>query len=175
MRIHIFGTAVLNGSLAHQLNLKVVVSINTRTSIKGTSLPTDGGPLGTSLVDILAGTAIGMFLLPFPTFQSLRILPESVMGLDSVHHRTDIYGPDASVYNPHRWDNNWKPDTWTYMPFNRGMRSCLGKSLALMEVKFVLCRVLQAFSSIELLEKIGDSTVSVPADKARSMQTKIAF
>ena len=97
------------------------------------------------------------------------------MGLDSVHHRTDIFGPDASIYNPHRWDNNWKPETWTYLPFNRGTRPCLGKSLSLMEVKFVLCRLLQAFGSIEWMEKVGDDMVPVAAAKAKPMKTKMAF
>jgi cytochrome P450 len=96
------------------------------------------------------------------------------MGLDSVHRRTDIFGPDANIFNPHRWGDNWKPDTWTYFPFNRGPRSCVGKNLAMMEVKFVLCRLLQAFSRIEMVEKIGKDMVVVK-NGAKKIQTKMAF
>jgi cytochrome P450 len=96
------------------------------------------------------------------------------MGLDSVHRCTDLYGADANKFNPHRWDDKWKPDAWTYFPFNRGARPCLGKSLALVEVKFVLCRLLQAFSSIEMVEKVGDKVVAVQAGENK-IQTKMAF
>jgi cytochrome P450 len=97
------------------------------------------------------------------------------MGLDSVHHRTDLHGPDASEFKPHRWDNNWKPDTWSFYPFNRGNRMCLGKNLAVMEVKFVLCRLVQAFGSIEMVETVGDKVVVVDAGAKKKMQTKMAF
>ncbi|ORY03309.1 cytochrome P450, partial [Clohesyomyces aquaticus] len=100
-----------------------------RTALKDTSLPTGGGATGTSPVGILAGKSI-------------------IIILDSVHRRTDIFGPDASIFNPHRWDNKWKPN-WTTYPFNRGVRVCLGKSLALTEVNFVLFGLLQAFKRIE--------------------------
>jgi hypothetical protein len=56
------------GVLHITLKLKIAVGINTRTALKDTSLPTGGGPLGSSPVGILAGTTTGMFLLPFPTF-----------------------------------------------------------------------------------------------------------
>ena len=96
------------------------------------------------------------------------------MGLDSVHRRTDIYGPDANEYKPHRWDAR-KPDTWSYFPFNRGPRSCLGKNIATMEVKFTLCRLLQAFSSIQLVSKVGDAVVPVDVQSSPPMKTKMAF
>ncbi len=97
------------------------------------------------------------------------------MAFDSVHRRTDLWGADANLFNPHRWDENWKPDTWTYYPFNRGVRVCLGKSLAVMEVKFVLCRLIQAFGSIEMVEKVGDNVVVVNVEKRKRIQTKMAF
>jgi cytochrome P450 len=97
------------------------------------------------------------------------------MALDSVHRRSDTYGSDANDFNPHRWDNGWKPDTWTFYPFNRGTRVCLGKNLAVMEVKFVLCRLVQAFSSIELVEKVNDKVVVVDAEQREKIKTKMAF
>lgn len=146
----------LNSVVLETMRVHTSVGINTRTALKDTSLPTGGGPDGKSSVGVLAGTTI-------------------IMGLDSVHRRTDLYGPDANEYNPRRWDANRKPDTWWYFPFNRGQRSCLGKNMALMEVKFALCRLLQAFSSIELVEKIGDKVVPVDVENSPSMKTKMAF
>jgi cytochrome P450 len=97
------------------------------------------------------------------------------MGLDSVHSRTDLYGPDAEAFKPHRWNDNWKPDTWSFYPFNRGHRICLGKNLAAVEVKFVLCRLVQAFGSIEMVKTVGDKLVVVDAWAREKMQTKMAF
>ncbi|KAF2108102.1 cytochrome P450 [Lophiotrema nucula] len=147
---------LLNGVVQETMRLHSSVGMNSRTALKDTTLPTGGGSKGTSPVGILAGTIV-------------------VMGLDSVHRRPDLFGPDAHVFDPHRWDNKWKPDPWTYYPFNRGARICLGKSLALMEVKFVLCRLLQAFNNIEWVKKVGEEVVVVDVKKEEGIQTKMAF
>jgi len=52
---------------------------------------------------------------------------------------------------------------------------CLGKNLAVMEVKFVLCRLVQAFGSIEIVETIGDKVVVVDTGAKEKMPTKMAF
>lgn len=39
----------------------------------------------------------------------------------------------------------------------------------------MLCRLVQAFSSIELVEKVGEEVVVVNAEKAETMKTKMAF
>ncbi|KAF1974065.1 cytochrome P450, partial [Bimuria novae-zelandiae CBS 107.79] len=147
---------LLNSVVLETMRLHTSVGVNIRSALKDTSLPTGGGPAGTSPVGIPAGTTV-------------------IMGLDSVHRRTDLYGPDANKYNPHRWDSGRKPDTWAYFPFNRGPRSCLGKNMATMEVKFALCRLLQAFSSIELVEKVGEEVVPVDVKNSPPMKTRIAF
>ena len=92
-----------------------------------------------------------------------------------MHRRVDLYGPTANEFDPHRWDNNWKPDKWAFYPFNHGTRTCIGKNLAVMEVKYVLCRLFQAFSNIELVEKVGNEVVVVKAEAKRTMRTKMAF
>lgn len=147
---------LLNSVVLETMRLHTSVGINIRTALKDTSLPTGGGPAGTAPVGIPAGTSV-------------------IMGLDSVHRRTDIYGADANKFQPNRWSGNRKPDTWSYFPFNRGTRSCLGKNMAIMEVKYALCRLLQAFSSIELLEKVGDGFSKVDLEKCPPMKTKMAF
>jgi hypothetical protein len=44
-----------------------------------------------------------------------------------------------------------------------------------MEVKFVLCRLVQAFGSIEMVETIGDKVIVVDAGAKEKMKTKMAF
>lgn len=43
-----------------------------------------------------------------------------------------------------------------------------------MEVKFVLCRLVQAFSRIDLVEEVDGQSVVVDAGK-KEMKTKLAF
>jgi cytochrome P450 len=97
------------------------------------------------------------------------------MGLDSVHRRPSTYGSDAHLFNPHRWDNNWKPDPWSYFPFNRGQRICLGKNLALMQTKYVLCRLVQAYSKIQWVQTIDEKVRVVNGEKRKEgIRTKLA-
>jgi hypothetical protein len=49
---------------------------------------------------------------------------------------------------------------------------CLEQNLAVVEIKFVLK---QDFSSIEMVEKVGDQVVVVDAAKTEKIQAKIAF
>ena len=48
----------------------------------------------------------------------------------SVYHmqrREDLYGSDALVFRPERWDEPQLADIkWGYLPFNGGPRVCLG-------------------------------------------------
>lgn len=150
------GLDLLNSVALETMRLHTSVGINVRSALKDTSLPTGGGPAGTSPVGILAGTTV-------------------IMGLDSVHRRIDIYGPDADEYKPHRWDAGRRPETWAYYPFNRGPRSCLGKNMALMVVKFALCRLLQEFGKIELMEGMGMDSAVIDATTAPRIKTKMAF
>ena len=50
----------------------------------------------------------------------------------------------------------------------------MGKGLAVMEVKFVLCRLVQAFSRIEMVAEVDGKVVVVDAKK-KGMKTKMAF
>lgn len=147
---------LLDAVVIETMRIHSSVGLNLRTALRDTSLPTGGGPSGTMPVGIPKGTNV-------------------LMGLDSVHRRNDIFGPDAKEFNPQQWSSGRKPDTWTYFPFNRGPRSCLGKNLATMEVKYALCRLIQAFSVIELVEKIGEKVTAVNTEKHPVMKTKLAF
>ncbi len=65
-----------------------------------------------------------------------------------MHRRKDIYGPDADVFNPDRWDEGLRPG-WGYLPFNGGPRICVGQIFALTEASYTIVRLLQEFGGIE--------------------------
>ena len=78
-----------------------------------------------------------------------------------MHRRHDLYGDDAEDFKPERWLDG--PDGqkglrvgWEYLPFNGGPRICLGQQFALMEVYYLVVKLVRAFESIEACDK--DST-----------------
>ena len=47
-----------------------------------------------------------------------------------MHRRTDIFGPDATVFRPDRWENgalDHLEGTFAYFPFHGGRRVCPGR------------------------------------------------
>lgn len=57
------------------------------------------------------------------------------------------YFDDPSVFNPDRWDPKGRhaSESFSFIPFSAGFRSCIGKYLALMETKIILIKFLNAF------------------------------
>ena len=88
--------------------------MNTRSALKTTTLPNGGGPDGTSPILVRKGEAVGYCVY-------------------AMHRRQDIYGHDAHLFRPSRWENGNKdePDLsnvgWAYLPFNGGPRICPGR------------------------------------------------
>ena len=96
------------------LRLYPSVPVNSRSALKTTTLPTGGGPDGTSPVLVRKGEAVGYCVY-------------------AMHRRKDIYGEDADSFRPSRWDPdnkegpNLKGVGWGYLPFNGGPRVCPGR------------------------------------------------
>jgi cytochrome P450 len=95
------------------LRLYPPVPVNTRTALRTTVLPTGGGPDRKSPVLIPKGTAVAFSVY-------------------TLHRRPDLYGMDAELFRPERWDedmplgHNDTTAKWGYLPFNGGPRICLG-------------------------------------------------
>ena len=90
------------------LRLYPPVPINTRFCKQATTLPRGGGPDGQSPILVREGMPVA----------------------DSVYHmhrRRDLYGDDAGIFRPERWDGAELADIkWGYLPFNGGPQLCLG-------------------------------------------------
>jgi cytochrome P450 len=135
------------------LRLYPPVPVNTRTATQNTVLPTGGGLDGRSPVLVPKGSSVALSIY-------------------SMHRRPDLYGMDAALFRPERWEEDmpFKHDPvrakWSYIPFHSGPRSCPGSmfvrivhrilltnstgDFALTEAGYTVVRLLQTFSSIEL-------------------------
>ena len=77
------------------LRIYPVVAANSRTANKDTTLPRGGGPDGKSKIFIPKGTQVEY---------SVYVM----------HHRKDIWGPDAEEFIPERWEG--RRVGWEYLP-----------------------------------------------------------
>ena len=70
---------------------------------------------------------------------------EIMMPIMAVHHDAEVWGADATEFNPGRFadDGDWPRQQMAFMPFGGGGRVCIGQNLALIEAKVALALVLQ--------------------------------
>lgn len=123
----------LQWCLNETLRLFPVVPLDGRRALKDTTLPVGGGPDGTSPVYVRKGQQVDY---------SVYVM----------HRRKDLWGPDADVFKPERWDG--RRSGWEYLPFNGGPRICIGQQFALTEAGYVTVRLLQRF---DRLQGVGNS------------------
>ncbi|MCJ1309137.1 hypothetical protein MMC25_002792 [Agyrium rufum] len=128
----------LQNILKETLRLYPPVPVNTRTAIVDTILPTGGGPDRIAPVLVPKGASVAYSVY-------------------SMHRRPDLYGMDAELFRPERWDDDDLPlhqsstnAKWGFLPFNGGPRVCLGMDFAMTEVAYTLVRLLQAFPQLGL-------------------------
>lgn len=97
----------MNEKKKKALRLLPPVPINFRVSTKDTSLPVGGGNNQKSPVYVKKNTIV-------------------TYSVYAMHRRKDIWGDDADVFRPERWEENAKRG-WEFLPFNGGPRICLGR------------------------------------------------
>lgn len=127
----------LQNILKEVLRLYPSVPVNSRTAVRDTILPVGGGPDLQCPVLVPRGTAVAYSVY-------------------AMHRRPDLYGLDAELFNPERWENELPVNKdhidakWGYLPFNGGPRKCLGADFGLTEAGYTIVRLLQRFPVVEL-------------------------
>ncbi|KAI8138349.1 cytochrome P450 [Fennellomyces sp. T-0311] len=67
------------------------------------------------------------------------------------HHSKELWGADAEVFRPDRWDQDVaaKVSPYDYCPFLAGGRQCIGYRFALIEIKIILAMLITKFQFFE--------------------------
>ncbi|KAF9547694.1 cytochrome P450 monooxygenase pc-2 [Agrocybe pediades] len=84
----------------------------------------------------------------------------------NIQRRTDLWGPDALVFDPDRFMDErlhkyLTPNPYIFCPFNAGPRICLGQQFAYHEASYYLTRFLQKFTEFTLDDS---ANVAPPAE-----------
>jgi cytochrome P450 len=97
-----------------------------------------------------------------------EFMPETVFMpcIYLLHQREELY-PNPKKFKPERFLEK-KFTTFEYMPFGGGNRRCLGRNLALFEMKLILAKILLKwrlqFLNNQSLKPIRRGTVMMPPD-----------
>ncbi|KAK3180015.1 hypothetical protein K4F52_008593 [Lecanicillium sp. MT-2017a] len=109
------------------LRLYTPVTSHSRIALRDTTFPRGGGPTGTEPIFVPAGTTVNWSIY-------------------SLNRDPDIYGADWADFRPERWEKPGAGSTnGSFLPFGSGPRACMGREMALMEVSYILVRLLQEF------------------------------
>ncbi|KAH8170137.1 cytochrome p450 domain-containing protein [Sarocladium implicatum] len=132
-RKHIQQLPYLRCCLNETLRLYPQLPVNVRFATKTTLLPRGGGPDGKAPLLVKKGVGIG-----WSTYH--------------MHRREEIYGSDARVFRPSRWEDGKLAQEvgYGFLDFHGGPRVCLGKDYALMEASYAIIRILQRYPEIRL-------------------------
>jgi len=122
------------------------IGMTYRWAARDTTLPTGGGPDGSSPCFVAKGQRV-------------------ITSFNALHRRYDIWGPDADEFRPERWlievpslDNSGTATTklqlksmptWEYLPFGGGPRICPGQYFAAYWAQYAVVRIMQTFRGIE--------------------------
>ena len=127
----------LQNVLQETLRLYPPVPVNSRTAVRDTLLPTGGGEYGNKPVFIPKGDTVAYSVY-------------------AMHRRPDLFGDDAELFRPERWDEympleaNTTNSKWGYLPFNGGPRICLGREFSLTEAAYTITCLIQKFPRMRL-------------------------
>ena len=72
--------------------------------------------------------------------QSPVLVPQGstiIVCIQSLHLRKDLWGEDAASFVPERWHS--RPWDWSFIPFSKGRRRCIGRTLPLQVAPMFCC------------------------------------
>lgn len=70
----------------------------------------------------------------------------------TIHHSKEVWGTDADVFRPERWEVLTEREKNAFIPFSYGPRACVGRNLAVMEMALITSTVFRNFD-FELLQE----------------------
>ena len=114
--------------ISETLRLNPAIGTISRAALRDTTLPTGGGS-GDCPIFVRKGDVVATSLY-------------------ALHRRVDLYGADANIWCPERWES-LRAKPWTYLPFGGGPRICPGQQLGFAEVGYTLVKFLERFKTIE--------------------------
>ncbi|KLP07672.1 putative benzoate 4-monooxygenase cytochrome P450 [Fusarium fujikuroi] len=74
----------------------------------------------------------------------------------TIHHSTEIWGPDADEFKPERWENLTDKQKNAFIPFSYGPRSCVGRNLAEMQMRLIAATWIKRYD-VRLRQDIMDT------------------
>jgi len=110
--------------------------------------------------DVRVSVNEGVLPNPDPNGKPFYVPPKTTIfySVFAMHRRTEYWGPDANEFDPDRFldervNKYLTPNPFIFLPFNAGPRICLGQQFAYNEMSFFLIKLLQRFSSMELVSE----------------------
>jgi benzoate 4-monooxygenase len=70
----------------------------------------------------------------------------------TIHHSTKIWGQDADVYRPERWETASEEQKAAFIPFSYGPRACVGRNVAEMELALIVATVFRRYEFVLMQE-----------------------
>ena len=127
------------------------MGFNVKCALNDTTLPIGGGGSGKEPIGVRKGTQVSTRLSNAGPCRSKRADLCAVLSLMGMQRREDIVGPDGHLFRPERWET-WNPEQWQFIPFNHGIRTCLGQKFGQQQVEYALARIAQEFDDIRVSE-----------------------
>jgi len=63
----------------------------------------------------------------------------------TIHHSTEIWGPDAEEFRPERWATVTEKQKAAFVPFSYGPRACVGRNVAEMDLALIVSTVFRRY------------------------------
>ncbi len=84
---------------------------------------------------------------PGITLLGHHFAPGTVLSVPAytIHHSTDIWGPDADTFRPERWEKVSEQQKAAFIPFSYGPRACVGRNVAEMELALIVATVFRRY------------------------------
>jgi cytochrome P450 len=88
-----------------------------------------------------------------------------VSGINQTHHDSQLY-PEPERFDPDRFSSERSPKPFSYVPFGGGLRDCLGKEFARLEMKLFAAKMIREYEW-DLLPDQDLNLITVPIPHPR--------